>query len=394
MIGTLARSSLRFALTALGVLLVALAALTLVARLALPLAASKKGEIEARLGDYLERPVTIGGLELAWRAAGPALRIEDVAVFESETRGVRFDELLVDVDLFRSLWRRTPIIDELTLVGADLSVEYAGDGRFLLHGVEREAAMPGLGDGRVAEAEVEAETAAAGEGLDVLGWLLDARRVGLLDTRITLLDTERDRRLVVSELNVRAENDGGLHRLRVDLQLPPELGDTLEAGIDFEGPGSSLARAEGSVYARASALRLGALIALRDLVPARAAAANDATDPAAAANLGAVALAALGRLDGETQVELWGRFADGEIRHARSRVDARDLALRGAPSRPLLDRLEADLVYRDDAPGWTLAADRVALVAGGEQAVLEAIEIGRGARTEDRSLGPGAAATL
>ena len=246
----------------------------------------------------------------------------------------------------------------------------------------------------------------------MLGWLFDARRVGLVDTHVTLVDAVRDRRLVVRELNVRAENDGDLHRLRIDMVLPPALGYSLEAGIDLVGTSGDLAAAEGSVYARGVALRLGAWRdALGGAVPARAASRDEASeerpedsadsadgsvegpvDGRRAGDVVAAALDALERLDGEAQVELWGTFDDGEIRRARSRVDARALALRArpatnataaVPSRPLLDGLSADLAYRDDAPGWTLEADRIELVAGRERAVLHDIEIGRGARVEN-----------
>ena len=337
-VGT-ARTLLRVALVAAGALLIGLAVLTLGARLALPLAAGYKGAIETHLGERLGHPVTIGELDLRWRTNGPVLRIEEVSVLESATRGVTFDELLVDVDLLGSLLRATPILDELTLVGADLSVEYSGGGEFRLHGVERMGSRnPGERDDErlAAGSESGAREVSGGGGLDLAAWLLDADRVGLLDTRVTIVDSVRDRRLVVRDLNVRVENEGNLHRLRIELELPPELGGTLEAGLDLQGSGRALMLSDGSVYVRGSDLHLGAWQTLRDEPPTRpsrstASVAADSAEPTnEPTNTVSALFAALARLDGDAEVELWGRWKAGEIHHARIRLDARDLLLQPA----------------------------------------------------------------
>jgi len=395
-----ARTFLRVALVTVGLLLILLALLTIAARLALPLVAGQKHTVEARLSDYLERPVTIGELDLAWRTDGPRLRLGNVALQETSTRGVRFDELLVDVDLMGSLLGRTLVVDELTLVGADLTLDYAGGGRFRLHGAERRAvpaadepdeadeadepdepdkpAGPGEAD-EVDEPEDRTSPAPGRDerGLDVVGWLLDAGKVGLLDTRLTVLDASGERRLVVSEIDVSSESEGDEHRLRLRLVLPPELGGTLEAGIDLRGRSGALARSAGSVYARGSGLRLGVWRTLRAMDAGGADGASAATD---------ASLAALARLDGEAQLEFWGSWSDGAMRTARVRVDARDVALLpgqgGEAGQPLLDLLSADLAYRDDAPGWTVEADRVELVAGQTRTVLTDLDVGRGARAD------------
>ena len=116
------------------------------------------------------------------------------------------------------------------------------------------------------------------------------------------------------------------------------------------------------------------------------------------------------RLDGDADVEFWGRWRDGEMRHARARLDARELSL-VAPAAPLgrgeadaaeadtgaenrttsasatdggrlLDELSADLVYTGEGAGRTLRADRIELAGAGERAVIDAVELGRDAAGE------------
>ena len=56
-----------------------------------------------------------------------------------------------------------------------------------------------------------------------------------------MIDVRAGRTVVVEDLNIRAENDGDVHQLRVELHLPDELGGTLEAGIDLVEQAGSLA---------------------------------------------------------------------------------------------------------------------------------------------------------
>ena len=64
------------------------------------------------------------------------LRARDVAVLESVERKVSLDELLIDLNLAKSLLRGVPIINELTLVGARLAIEADAQGQWRLHGME------------------------------------------------------------------------------------------------------------------------------------------------------------------------------------------------------------------------------------------------------------------
>ena len=265
---TLARRSARASLLAAGVLLVALAALTLAARLLLPLADGYRGEVEARLADRLGRPVEIGELGLRWRARGPELRLLDVALAEAgtverdggaaprpgtdgrepanERGGFRFDELLLGVDLFASVARGAPIIDELTLVGAELALVHGG-GRVRLQGFDE------------ATAEPHDPFGADRTRFDLVGWMVDARRIGLVDTTVTLSDARAGQRLTLAAVNLSAENDGTRHRLRADLSLPAALGGSVELGADLRGLRRGLARSEVDLYARGADLQLGAL---------------------------------------------------------------------------------------------------------------------------------------
>ncbi|NND93097.1 MAG: TIGR02099 family protein [Granulosicoccus sp.] len=299
MIINAAHRSARLLMTLAGVTVILLALFTAGARLTLPLVANYKGVLEARVSDYLESPVDIGKLSLSWQGTGPILRAQDVAVLESHERRVSLDELLIDVNLARSVLRGIPIINELTLVGASLAIEADAAGQLRVHGMESVRTSVGDDTDGAAGDELNqpaAVTAGKRKGVDILAWLLNARRVGLLDTQVSLIDVQSGRTLVVEDLNIRAENTGEVHQLRVELKLPDELGGSLEAGIDLSGQADSLADSDGDLYLRAERLEVRTLAEL----------------------LGAIDLVDIDRnaaasIDTSLSMELWGRWEQGQL---------------------------------------------------------------------------------
>ncbi|MFT6873920.1 MAG: hypothetical protein ACJAZF_000023 [Granulosicoccus sp.] len=289
-----AKLTARVCLTLIGILLILLALLSAGVRLGLPLVANYKPNIESRLSDYLRSPVAIGDLKLSWEGFGPLLKAEKVAVFESSDRKVTLDELLIDLNLAKSVFRGVPVINELTLVGASFSIEADEAGQYRLHGMDR------VRSARTFNAKAENQK---GNGLDLMAWLLTARKVGLLDTKLTLIDKQADLRLVIQDLNIRAENDGDFHQLRIDVLLPEELGGSLTAGVDLIGTVDALDEASGDIYINADALQVNALAELL--------------------RVGGLAekLQQVGSpIDTAVSLELWGRWEDGHLLSARGPV--------------------------------------------------------------------------
>lgn len=289
-----AKLTARVLVTLLGVLLILLALLSAGVRLGLPLVANYKPNIESRLSDYLRSPVAIGDLKLSWEGFGPLLKAEQVAVFESSDRKVTLDELLIDLNLAKSLARGVPVINELTLVGASLSMEADESGEYRLHGMDRVT---------TARAANTNSGQRKGKGLDLMAWLLTARKVGLLDTEVTLIDEHADLRLVMQDLNIRAENQGDFHQLRVDVRLPEELGGSLTAGVDLVGKVNSLNEATGDLYIKADALQVNAL-----------------TDVLKVGGLAEKLRSVGSPIDTAVSLELWGRWEKGQLQSARGPV--------------------------------------------------------------------------
>ena len=128
----------RLLFTVLLLILVLIAIVTLSARIALPFLANYKPTLEERLSEYLKSPVTIAELDARWEGTGPVLRARGVQISDPMNRNAQFEELLIDLDLPRSIMSGAPVMDELTLVGADLVLAYDPDNGLQLHGVNSE----------------------------------------------------------------------------------------------------------------------------------------------------------------------------------------------------------------------------------------------------------------
>jgi len=346
----IARSSARICLLLFGILLILLALLTLAARLGLPFVAGYKSDIEARVSDYLQSPVAIGQLDFRWKGFGPMLYAENVSVIASSERQVTLDELLIDLDLPGTLLRGIPVINEMTLVGADLAFETTLEGNVLVHGMEQ---VPG----RFSRRDRILSAGQRSGGLDLLAWLFNARKVGLLDTQLTFIDRQAKQRLVMHNINIRAENNGDLHQLRIDLDLPESLGGSLEAGIDLDGSPRDLASVDGDIYIKSDSIKTLAWTELFSRTP-----------------LMPENLFQLDHVGADIGFEVWGRWQQGQVRNVRGQFTARQL-VDNRREDVLLDVVTGDLSYRRGEETVNLDADSLVFVSGNQQAVINDVSL-------------------
>ena len=313
------------------VFLIAIAVLLLVARIGLPWLGSYKGHVETRLSEQLKSPVVIDDLSVRWEQFGPKLSATGVSLSESAERQVTLDEVLIDLDVLKSVSQGTPVIDELTLVGARLALEASNDGKFQLHGLKQNT--PTASTPR--------------QGVDVLSWLMNTSRVGLQDTEVTLINAEDKTELTITDLNVLATNDGDLHQLRVDMQLPAELGNRIEIGLDLVGQSDDIRNASADIHFTASDLKADAWRLLQ------------------ASRFKGLPLSTTGiaRLDATVQLEMWGTVADGNLQSARGQLAVADV-LDVNSQTPVLDSLTTDVVFSNLPSGWQLTADSLILEDG------------------------------
>jgi len=309
---------------ATAVLLILLAVLLVLARVGLPWLSNYKDEIETELSVRMGSPVVIDSLSVHWEQFGPKLSATGVSLSESESRQVSLDEMLIKLDMLKSISQASPVIEALTLKGVKLSLEASEDGRFQLHGLKRS----------------EAAQASPKQGVDMLSWLMDTSRVDLQNAQITLINAVDNEQLSITDLNITAVNNGSLHQLRMDMQLPDALGEHIELGLDLVGSSDDIRNAAVDVHLKATDLKFDAWRALQ------------------AKRFGGLRVSTTGiaRLDATTQVELWGNVSAGSLQSARGQILATDL-MDVASGQRVIDRISTDVVFTNMPSGWQLSTD-------------------------------------
>ncbi|PID62106.1 MAG: hypothetical protein CSB44_05050 [Gammaproteobacteria bacterium] len=329
MLKPLARYTWRWTLIIGGLLLILIALLTLIMRLSLPLVGSYKDEIAGRIGDYLQTPVDIGELRLRWNGRNPYLRAEDVVILGEGGDRVSLDELMFDVDLSETLLRRSLIVEELTLSGAELAI--VSDGADIsIRGIaapqrKRESDKAAANGSRADGAGAKGSRGQKDGGFNVLAWLFNAGQVGLLDTSLTLVDRRSGHEVKLENLDFRAENNGDDHQLRIETNVPGELGELLSGGVDIRGDILESMQTTGRFYLQVDDFRLGGWLELINTL-----------------NLLPFDLRPVSHLDARIGNELWGEWDHGRFLEARSRFVITEFDDTRLEWR-VLDRLAGDL---------------------------------------------------
>ena len=126
-------------LAVLAALIIGTAALSLVARLALPQADLFRDRIGDALGQMLGAQVSMGRVDARLRGFAPQFTLRDVRLRDRDSGELllALRELQVDLDLSASLREGAPRVDGVTLVGANLEVLHDTDGRILVRGLDK-----------------------------------------------------------------------------------------------------------------------------------------------------------------------------------------------------------------------------------------------------------------
>ena len=347
MIKSVVWKTFRLSYVLIGIVVIVLALLTITARVAFPLLANYKGSIEQRVSDYMQSPVSVGELSVRWTGFGPVLYASDVVIEDNAQRNVTLDELHIDVDVAGSLLRGRLSISELSLVGANLVVEADEQGQFQVYGVSR--SEPGATTATATDDQPL--TPAPSSSLDTIQWLLNVEKIALLDTQVTLLDRRTRQNFVMHDINILAENSGGLHRLRIECVLPASLGGVLEAGVDLHGSTRQLSQLSGDLYFNADDFNLKGVMELL--------------------SLGGVSnkLGALANLNADAAVELWGTWQDGQLSSLRGpitlvnleRVDTGETLLHGVDLNLEVDNTPAQTQVIVSKPVVSLGSQSITL---------------------------------
>ncbi|HHJ35942.1 MAG TPA: hypothetical protein ENJ87_09280, partial [Gammaproteobacteria bacterium] len=109
----------------IAVMLISTAVIFSILRAALPYATGYKAEIQQELSRQTGLPVEINSIDAEIHGFSPRLKLLGVSVYDEKDKVplFNFKEAFVELDVFASILRAEFIVDNVGLVGADLSIE-------------------------------------------------------------------------------------------------------------------------------------------------------------------------------------------------------------------------------------------------------------------------------
>ena len=120
------------------VALISTAVIFSVLRAVLPYATGYKAEIQQELSRQIGLPVEIDTIDAAIHGFSPRLKLLGVSIFDKKNKVplFNFKEAFVELDTISSILRGELIVDDVGLIGADLSIEKLSEKEWLIQGMK------------------------------------------------------------------------------------------------------------------------------------------------------------------------------------------------------------------------------------------------------------------
>jgi uncharacterized protein YhdP len=226
-----------YAIVFLAVLLILSAVTFSVLRAALPYATGYKIEIQQEVSKLIGLPVEIGSIDATIHWFAPRLKLIGVTIRDEddETALLDFKEAFVQLDVIASVLHRDFIVDDIGMIGADISIEKLS---------ETEWSVQGLSFTREGSSEMPA----------ALLYMLQNADYLLHDSRVFYKDHTGDKlNVVLNDVNIDVENNFNNHYLRLSMSLPDDYGQDLSIVANLKGNLDSL---DGEIYLEAQQLNI------------------------------------------------------------------------------------------------------------------------------------------
>ncbi len=335
--------------------IVALAVLSIAARLLLPHADALREDLVARLGETLGAPVEVGALSIHLRGLSPELRFTEARLLASPASSEAPKEpllaahaLRIELDPLASLAARRPRIAAVGLVGADIHARRDADGRLRIRGLD----------------------ALQGDDAQALAFFLNEGRFRLLDSRLSWHDagTAAPAQTLFVEV-AEFVNQGRRHDLRVAARTADDRANrsrTADSGgpadetanqarfgelrilAKLEGPAAHPERWSGRLYLKAKGEDLASLIGER--------------------------WPSLELHSSALRLESWNRLARGRLNESWTTIGIEGLRLEGDEARAALElgALSGRARWQRQAQGWRLDIQELRLPGSADSAPTSA----------------------
>lgn len=221
----------------MAVVLIAVAVAFSVLRAVVPHAIGYKNEVQQQISQQIGLPVKVGSIDVDIHWFSPRLKLLNVVVSDEKNKTTifKFDEVFVELDVLSSVYRQELIVDNVGLIGGDLSIERISEGEWTLQGIS----LSGKGESGLPE--------------QFLYILINSNYL-LHDSNIRFRDyTKNNLSVDLLDVNVDVKNSFNNHEVKLSTSLPDSYGRDFSLVASFSGDVESL---EGDVYIEANRIKV------------------------------------------------------------------------------------------------------------------------------------------
>ncbi len=226
-----------FIIICLAVVLISAAVTFSIIRAVLPYATEYKKEIQQEVSQQIGLPVEIDSIDAAINGFSPRLKLIGVSVFDEKNKVplFNFKEAFVELDVIASIIRREVIIDDVGLVGADISIEKLSANEWMIQGIK-----------------ITSE--GSSELPDQFLYMLQNADYLLHDSNIYYQDhTAEKLNLSLLDVNINVENNFNNHDIKFSINLPEAYGHDLAVVANLHGDIDALT---GDIYIEAHQVKI------------------------------------------------------------------------------------------------------------------------------------------
>jgi uncharacterized protein (TIGR02099 family) len=307
----------------LGVATLFVAAVVLAAgRLWVPTLREYRAEVEALASEALQKTVTIGRMEGAWRGLSPVLKLRDISIAEpgQPAAALAIAEIRVGIDVKNYLHERRLSLESIDVIGADVTVIRDPDGNFHIN-----------------------RMAHASGGDASLAALFDIDRLSIHESVITYEDRRAERYPVrFSDVTLTLDNEAEYPLLTGYAMLPLQLGHRVDVSAEIRNTGGQPGQWGGRFYLQGHGLKIS-----QDNLRTLASDVN---------------------VSGTADLRCWVNLGAGKLKQVRGELEVSALQLHqqgeDAGTDYAIDRFSGGFGWRKHPGGWQFTAQQLVVVQG------------------------------
>ena len=309
----------------LAIIFIVIAILFSLFRALTPWAKQYKSTVEQHLSVLLGQPVTIHNMETTWYWFEPVLKMDQVMLFDKQDHTLKFNKLMVGINLFSSLWHWQIEPGVLFVEDVHLNLRQVGD-HWDVDGLRQDK---------------QSMTLESESYLQILGWVLSQQKIIIKNVSADIY--LGDGTLIpLAGLNLTTLRSYGHYRVKGTARLAQKNATELSVIADMQLDPQALKNANGHAY-----------LSIQHVLPNQW--------------QGFVPDMGYQIKDGEGSLELWIDLVKGNFFSLQSTLDFNNIiwTKEGKTKRHIVQNLKANLAWRTTLQGWRLTGDKIQLTLDG-----------------------------